>query len=299
MISKTRISAGLIFLLMGTAALLEAQKSAAANSPPDQATRAKIEHYLRERFSVAPAATITVGPLRSSIYPGFFTTTVTVVNGKQNSSQEFYVTKDGDYLIEGNIFSLTGNPEQQVQQQINTQNQPSTGPANAPVTIVEYADLECPVCAQMHDFLEKQLLPKYGARVRIIFKEYPLYTIHQWAVQAALANECAFQINPADFVPFRSLIFQNQSAIKPETVREQLLDFGSQAGLDQTKLAACYDSKETLPRVRVDFLEGQKLGVSETPTFFVNGKMVMGGVTPADFFKIVDEALAQAGAKQQ
>ncbi|HEV2500259.1 MAG TPA: thioredoxin domain-containing protein [Terriglobia bacterium] len=297
-----RIGAGvaliaLLAILPSTQAQSRPAIAASPEAASSDAARAKIERYLRERFSIPPSATITVGPLRPSIYPGFLKTTVAMDLGKNKSSQDFYVTQDGNYLIAGNVYGLNGSPEQQVEQMIDMQNQPSTGPAGAPVTIVEYADLECPHCAEMQEFLEKQVLPKYGSKVRIIFKEYPLYTIHPWAVVAAVANECAFQANPADFLPFRSLIFQNQNAIKPETVRQQLLDLGGQAGLDKDKLAACLDSKATLPRVRADYVEGTGLGVNETPTFFINGKLAAGAVTPPDFFKLVDDALAQAAAK--
>ncbi len=288
----------LLFVMVSLPSLpAQSQPEAASEATSSEAARAKIESYLRERFSIPPAATVSVGPLSPSIYPGFLKTTVAMDTGKNKSSQDFYVTKDGNYLIAGNVYGLNGNPEQQVERMIGTQNQPSTGPANAPVTIVEYADLECPHCAEMQEFLEKQLLPKYGAKVRIIFKEYPLYTIHPWAVAAAVADECAFQINPADFLPFRSLIFENQSAIKAETVRQQLLDLGAKTGLDRDKLAACYDSQATLPRVRADFVEGGSLGVNETPTFFINGKLAAGAVSPADFFKLVDGALTQASGK--
>lgn len=278
-------------------ALLAQAHPAAATPAPNNAVQAKIERYLRERFSLAGAATVDVGAFQPSIFPGFLKTTVTISLGTNKSSQEFYLTKDGNYLIAGNIFGLNGSPEQQVEQMIDTDHQPSTGPANAPVTIVEYADLECPHCAEMQDFLEKQLIPKYGGKVRVVYKEYPLYTMHPWAVAAAVADECAFQINPATYVPFRSLIFQNQTTIKTDTLRQQLLDLGGQAGVDKDKLAACFDSKQTLPQVRADFAEGRRLGVDLTPTFFINGKLVAGGLPPADFFKLVDDALAQAAAK--
>lgn len=297
-------------LALATAGFSQSQPSQAAAPPAEQAaTQAKIKHYLRERFSVTPVDTISVGPLTPSIYPGFMKTTVTVLAGKNRQSEDFYVTKDGDYLIEGKIFGLNGNPEQQVERLINTKDQPSVGPADAPVTIVEYADLECPMCAEMQQFLEKQLLPKYGSKVRVIFKEYPLFTIHPWAVAAAVANECAFRLNPADFVSYRSLIFANQDAItnaikakttdadRAQALRSDLLDFGAQAGLDRTKLAACYDGKASLPAVQKDYSEGQLLGVNSTPTFFINGKMESGALPAADFFKIIDQDLARDGAK--
>lgn len=307
MFTKFRIAAA-IACLLAVAAFCSAQNQTATQTA-DQVTRAKIEHYLRERFSVAPVDTISVGPLTPSIFPGFLKTTVTVEAGKNKSSEDFYVTNDGDYLIEGKVFGLNGNPQQQVERLIKTQGAPSTGPANAPVTIVEYADLECPMCAEMQQFLEKQLLPKYGSKVRVVFKEYPLFSIHPWAVAAAVANECAYRINPADYVPYRTLIFENQDAItnavkakttaadSAQALRSELLDFGAQAGIDRTQLAACYDGKQTLSAVQQDYVEGQRLGVNSTPTFFINGKMESGALPPADFFKVVDEALASDGAK--
>ncbi|MDE3179988.1 MAG: DsbA family protein [Acidobacteriota bacterium] len=285
-----------VALVAAAAISIQAAGQSAAQTP-DAATRAKIERYLRERFSVGPVTTITVGPLTPTIYPAFFKTTVTVATGKNKQSEDFFVTKDGDYLIQGQLFGLDGSPEEQVEHLINTKDQPSAGPAGAPVTIVEYADLECPVCAEMHQFLEQQVTPKYGAKVRIIFKEFPLYSIHPWAVQAAVADQCAYRINPADYVPFRTLIFKNQSAINAQTVRDQLLDYASQVGIDRDKLAACYDSKATLDAVREDYREGQKLGVNSTPTFFINGKMESGALPAPDFFKVIDQALAEAARK--
>ncbi|MGH9328542.1 MAG: thioredoxin domain-containing protein [Terriglobia bacterium] len=263
----------------------------------EQATRAKIAQYLRERFSVTSAATITVGLLRPSIYPGYDLVTVTIVEGKNKQSQDFYASTDGAYLIQGNVYGLNGNPRSQVEKLIQTEGEPSVGPADAPVTIVEFADLECPMCAEMQQFIEKQLLPKYGNKIRMVFKEYPLFNIHPWAVAAAVANECAYEIDPSRFLAYRSLIFQNQNSIKQATAAQQLEDLGVQAGLDRQKLTACIDAKTSLPHVKKDFLEGEKLGVGSTPTFFINGKMIAGAPSPEAFFKAVDEALAAAAKK--
>jgi protein-disulfide isomerase len=263
----------------------------------DQSTRDKIASYLRKRFSLASGATVTVGPLRPSVYPGFDSTTITIQDGKNKQSSNFYVSKDGSYLVEGNIFGLNDDPYTEVERLIKIQGEPSAGAPDAPVTIVEYADLECPHCAEMQQYIEKQLLPKYAGKVRVIFKEFPLFSIHPWAVAAAVADRCAYQINPADFLLYRNLIFQNQNLIKPATANQQLLAYGVQAGLDRDKLSACINSKATLPSVRQDYLEGEKLNVSSTPTFFINGRMVTGSLPAAQFEALVDEALAKASPR--
>ena len=282
---------------LGSTVAAKASTPASGKAEAQDQIRQKISDYLRKRFSVSANSTITVGPFQPSIFPDFYKTIITVKEGQQSASQHFYVSKDGKYLIQGNLYTLGADPFKEVERQISTQEVQSVGPANAPVTIVEYSDLECPVCAQAQDFIEKQVLPKYGNQVRVIYKDFPLVTIHHWALPAAMINECAYQADPARSLAFRSLVFGNQRNIKDTTAHDQLLDFAQQAGLDRAKVSACYDAKTTVPRVQSDFDEGQSLGVSTTPTLFINGKMVA-GVPPADeFFKIVDEALAQAKGK--
>ncbi len=271
--------------------------SAAQNEPaqPLTPTQKRIIDYLRKRFSVSDKAAITVGPFKPSLFPDFDLTTITVEENAQKESQEFFVSKDGRYLVQGNIYALQMNPQKEVEKEISLQDVPTIGPANAPVTIVEYADLECPMCAQAQDFLEHQLAPKYGDKVRVVFKEFPLVNIHEWAGIGAVANECVYLINPADFVAYRSIIYKNQNSIQIHTIRDQLLDYASQVGLDRTKLTACMNSKQSMPRVEEQFQEGQRLGVSSTPTLFINGKMIVGLPKPDEFFKLVDDALAAAG----
>jgi protein-disulfide isomerase len=291
-------AAPLLLLLLSVILFAGAQtRQAPQQEPSSQTIQDKIAQYLRERFSVPATAKLAVGPLRPSIFSGFDLTTVTIEDAGHQQTSDFYVSKDGDYLIEGNIFGLNENPHTEVERFIQTAGEPSAGPADAPVTIVEYADLECPHCAEEQQIIEKDLLPKYGDKIRLIFKEFPLFSIHPWAVTAAIANECAYQINPADFLRYRDLIFQNQNAIKNATAVQQLLDYGVQAGLDRDKLSACINAKSSLPRVRQDYLEGEELGVNSTPTFFINGKMVSGSVSAQTFYSLIDQDLAPHPAK--
>jgi protein-disulfide isomerase len=245
---------------------------------------------LRQIFKIPAEAQLTVEPSKS-VFPEYSQVKATVTQGSRKQSQNFYLTKDEHLLVQGSLYPLSASSEREVLRAIVTDNQPSVGPVRAPVTIVEYADLQCPSCARMQEFLEKQLLPKYGDKVRIVFKEFPL-PMHDWSSTAAIANECAYQISPSTFFDFRTRIFASQSAINVTNVRDQMLSLGEQAGVDRVKLAACIDSKASLPRVEKGMREGQLLGVASTPTFFVNGKILAGAAAPEAFFKMVDEALA-------
>jgi protein-disulfide isomerase len=287
--SNRAIGVTAAFLLM--TALLAAQTKTAPTERSETETRDKILRYLQERFPLSPTAKMTVGPLRPSAFPGFYQTTVTVEDGKQTGSQDFYVSKDGHYLIQGNVYTLGADPRREAERQISTQGKPSVGPASAPVTIVEFADLQCPTCAKMHEFLESQLLPKYGDKVRLVFKEYPLVQIHDWALTAALANECVYKLKPDAFVTYRTKVFENQTNITATSAAAQLERYAEQVGVDLSSVRACIDSKETMGAIESDFKEAQALGVTSTPTFFINGKMLVGGPAPEEFYKVIDEAL--------
>jgi len=270
------------------------EQSRTARPANDAGTAEKIVRYMRERYNIPEAMKVTVSALRNSAFPDFYETILTVDDGKERSTQKFFVSKDGRYLVGGNIFTLGEDPKREVVRAISLQDQPSLGPANAPVTIVEYSDLQCPNCGLFHEFLEKKVVSTYGGKVRVVFKEFPLASIHDWALTGAIAAQCVYQLDPAAFLSFRALAFQNQSTINATNARDMLLHFGAQVGIDNLKLAACVDSKASLPRVEASITEGEALGIHSTPTCFVNGKLVAGASEPAEFFKILDEALRGA-----
>lgn len=252
--------------------------------------KAEIERRLREANPKLPPTTqIKVGAFTKSAFPEFMKATLTATDGNNKPQTGLlWVTRDSKFGILGGVYPF----QEDAARQIVTRNQPGVGPASAPVTIVEYADLQCPTCAQLHQFIERELVPKYGDKVRIVFKEFPL-PMHDWSHTAAIANECAYQIDPSAFVAYRTSIFKNQSAITVANVRDLMLQYGEEAGIDRLRLAACLDSKASLPRIEADRREGEKLGVDSTPTSFINGRIVVGAPPAPEFFKLVDEALAR------
>ncbi len=262
-----------------------------AQAPDQAAVRDKILTYVRKRFSIPDSVKMTMTDLRDSAFPDFQETTVTLDDGKNKQSQPLFVSKNMRYIVEGAIFNLGGDSPQEIERIISLKDQPSQGPADAPVTLVEYSDLECPVCAQMQQELESEAVPKYGNKLRIVFKEFPLVTIHDWALTGAIAAQCVYQIDPSKYVDFRSDIFKNQGSITGDRARDMLLHYGAEVGVDNDKLAACIDSRQTLPRVEANMHEGEALGVGQTPTSYINGKMLVGAPPSAEIFKAIDEAL--------
>lgn len=256
-------------------------------------TSAEIARCVRDAVKLPATAEVRVGSFAKTAFPGFLKSSVTVRDVANVQTGELYMTQDRHTGIFGLVLPFRRDF---VEQLIDTRNQPSVGPANAPVTIVEYADLECPMCAYFQNFLESELLPRYAGKVRIVFKEFPIAS-HPWATTAAVANECAYQIGPSKFVSYRTLIFANQGTIVPTNLREQLLSLGEQAGLNRANLSKCLDTKASQSRIEAGRNEAQTLGVNKTPTFFVNGRIVVGIRSAQSFCSAVDEALAATKAR--
>ena len=118
--------------------------------------------------------------------------------------------------------------------------------------------------------------------------------MHDWALTAAIANECVYEIKPEAFAPYRSLIFQNRSGTNATNVRDALLGYADQVGVDRVRLAGCLDSKASLPRVDEGAREAKRLELQSTPTCFINGRMLVGFWSAEDYYKAVDAALKEA-----
>jgi len=270
---------------------LAAAPALLSQGPTPPATRDKIIHFVRDRFGFPESVKITMTDLRESAFPDFLETTVTLDDGKDQRSQPFFVSKNMRYVVEGSIFNMGGDSHADIVRLISLKDQSAQGPPNAPVTLVEYSDLECPVCAKFHEELETDVVPKYGDKLRIVFKEFPLVNIHDWALTGAIAAQCTYEIDPSQYVAFRSAVFKGQESITGDHARDMLLHFGAEAGVDNMKLAACIDARSSLSRVEANMREGEALGVGQTPTTYVNGRSLVGAPPSADIDKLIDEAL--------
>ncbi len=167
---------------------------------------------------------------------------------------------------------------------------PSKGPDGAPVTIVEFSDFHCPYCRGVQSTLD-QLLAKYPTQVRLVYKHFPIDSLHPQARRVADASWCAQQQHK--FWEFHDAVY----AGAPDASPAAIAGFASKAGLDMKAFDACVASGKGDPIVQAHIDEGQHYGVSGTPGFFVNGRLLSGAVPLSAFSEIIDEELAAAKAK--
>ncbi len=269
------------FLLVVTVSVIDLQQ----DTPDAMAKR------IQEVFKTPPEVKMSIGPLKPSASLDFRQATLTIDNGKAKQDRTVLLARDGKHLVVSDLYNMSLDPRQQALRTISLRNEPTVGPANAPVTIVEYADLQCPTCKRMHEFIENKLIPRYGDKLRVVFKEFPL-PMHDWSFTAAIADQCAFQLNPSTYVPLRTAIFHSQELINIANLRDTLLNFGEQAGLDRVQLAGCLDSKASLPRIQHDQEEAKRLDVNSTPTLFINGKIMVGLPSEDAYYQAIDQALS-------
>jgi protein-disulfide isomerase len=164
---------------------------------------------------------------------------------------------------------------------------PSLGPESAPVTLVEFSDLQCPFCRSVAPTLER-LREAYGDRIRIVWKDFPLTQIHPQAFQAGEAAHCAGE--QGRFWEYHDRLFANQDRLLPDDLRAHAAGIG----LDAAAFDACLAASTYAGRVQAGVTQGTSLGVSSTPTVYVNGRLISGAQPYELFAAVIDEELSIA-----
>jgi protein-disulfide isomerase len=173
--------------------------------------------------------------------------------------------------------------------QVETAGRPEKGGgAKAPVTIITFSDYECPFCKRGEDTVAK-VMSTYGDKIRLVFRDYPL-PMHSNARPAAEAANCAHQ--QGKFWEYHDKLFNNQSKLQESDFKA----YAKELGLDEAKFAKCLSEKPYTAAIDKDLADGAKVGVSGTPAFFINGRMLSGAQPFEAFKEIIDDELAAKGA---
>jgi predicted DsbA family dithiol-disulfide isomerase len=173
---------------------------------------------------------------------------------------------------------------------VATAGYPSRGPANAPVTIVEFADFECPFCGGFYPTL-KQVEKNYADKVRLVYRQFPITTAHPNAQKAAEASLCANE--QRRFWEFYDALFSDQSRLDVASLKQRAQTLGLNAAAFNT----CLDSGGQAAAIEKDRDDARKIGVNSTPTVFINGRL-LGGRSYAEIQEVIDDELQRAGQKK-
>lgn len=171
---------------------------------------------------------------------------------------------------------------------VSVDDDPAWGPEQAAVTIIEFSDYQCPFCGRFFEQTYSTLKDVYGEQVRYVFRDFPLTTIHPGAKESAEAAQCAFEQDR--FWDYHDLLFENQQAQD----KDSLIGYAADLGLEADAFAACLDSGKYANEVQADVDAGLSYGVAGTPTFFVNGRKVVGAQPFGMFQQIIEEELSNS-----
>jgi protein-disulfide isomerase len=278
------------FTLLSAALLWFAGAGAAQKAAePSALTKATMEQYVRHLFVWGPQIQVNVAdPKASTELPGFKEVVVTASAGQASQQETFLVSNDGKRIIRGSVYDVAKNPFEADKNKISTENQPSFGAPDAPVSVVIYSDFQCSFCKEEANVIRKNLPAAFPTQARVYFKDFPLEPIHPWAKPAAVAGRCVFRQKPAAFWDFHDWIFEHQGEITVENLKDKVAEFGKTKSLEPIQLAACMETKATEAEVNKSQAEGRALGVNSTPTLFVNGRRLVGNMPWPQLKQIIE-----------
>lgn len=258
---------------------LAAPSGSAAPVAPPKIDKPALIKYLRYAEGFTPTVEISIDDPKPSVFPGFYDLTVHLKAGKNEALRSYYLTQDGERVISGSVFDLKKSPFAANLLQLKEEGAPATGPEKAPVQIYVFSDFQCPYCREEAKVLRQGVEKNHANDVRLIFKDFPLESIHPWARAASQSGHCIARQNVAAFWAFHDWIYDHQSEMKPDNVKDKALEFAKTQKLDPAKLSACMADPATAAYVDKTIAEGKRLGVQQTPTMFVNGRMLSGALS--------------------
>lgn len=169
--------------------------------------------------------------------------------------------------------------------EVTTEGAPIRGPENAPVTLVEFSDFQCPYCARVQPTLLK-VMAAYPDQVKLVYKDFPLTQLHPQAPKAAEAARCAGEQD--NYWAYHDALFEDAKDLTSDKLKRYAADLK----LDTAAFDACLDSGKYAAAVREDMAQGAQLGLNSTPSFFINGRFLSGAQPFSAFQALIDEVLA-------
>ena len=273
-----------------------------ANSPD---VNHRIEKQIRTTFHVPAQVPMAISARTPSEFPGYDTVTVKFGQDKSARPFDFLLSKDDKTLIQMTKMDLTKDPGAELMKKIDITGRPFRGAKDAKVLVVVYDDFECPFCSRMHSKMFQDVMKEYGDRVKVVYKDYPLFEIHPWAGRAAVNANCLAAQSSGAYWDFADTLHYNPKLVQGDKrpIEGQIaeldrvtMDIGKKHSVDAAKLEACVKAQNQ-DALQASVKEADALGVSGTPALFINGAKLDGAVPAAELRATLDQALRDAGEK--
>src|SRR5579863_7000250 len=270
-----------------------AEKTASSESGnlPSEAT---VDSFLHDQFGYEKDLTWKVSSIKPSTIPGLAEVTVVLAAPQGQQLTRFFVSPDGKQALVGEIIPFGAHPFEPVKYALDKGvTGPERGPKDAPVTIVEFGDHQCPACKAAQPTIEGLVAAEPNAR--FVFQNFPL-DMHNWAAKGAAYADCVGQASNGAFWKFVSKTYETQSDITAENADEKLTAIADGVGVKGADIAGCATTPVTKAHVDASLALGRSVNVTGTPTLFINGRSI-GNVSqvPAESLKGLVEFAAKQG----
>ena len=290
----TLFAVSFAFAQQKTAASVKLATRPASTSNTNLPSEESVNGFLQATFGYQPSLTWKIADIRPSKAQGLAQVTVVLSSPQGQQQQVFYVTPDAKHAVVGEIIPFGTHPFEDTKKELGTRAKgPSRGPANSPVTIVEFSDMQCPHCKAAQPVIEKLLADEPNAK--LIFQNFPLPN-HDWAAKAAAYNDCVAKQSKDAFWKFVASVYDSQASITAATADEKLTALADQAGVKGSEAAACAAKDDTGAEVQGEILLAQSVDVNSTPTLFINGRRIADlAQLPYEVLKSLVEFAAKGG----
>ena len=262
-------------------------------SPASLPTEDTVNSFLQQTHGWNSQVTWKVSSIRPSEVPGLSEVVIVYATSEGQQVSRLYISSDGTHAVVGEIIPFGAKPFDATRKLLEKGfNGPSRGPKESAVTIVEFGDLQCPACKAAQPVIEGLVAAEPTAR--FVFQNFPL-EMHNWAAKGAAYADCIGRASHEVFFKFLARAYETQADITAENADEKLTALATGAGLNGADIAACTSTPVTKARIDASIALGKSVGVSGTPTLFVNGRSI-GNISqvPADVLKsLVDFAAKQ------
>jgi protein-disulfide isomerase len=257
----------LVAIVLFAGMALSAQEKP-ANLPSEETVNA----FLQQTFGYYSTVTWKITAIKPSIAEGLAEVNVMLSNAQGQSGTTLYVTPDGKHALTGEIMPFGAKPYEPAKEALlKGINGPARGPEKSPVTIVEFSDLQCPHCKDAQPVIDKLLAEEPNAK--FVFQNYPL-PMHNWAAKAAYYADCVGRSSNEAFWKFVQGTFDQQANLTESNADEKLTAIADAAGVKGADMAVCAAKPDTKSRVDKSVALGTSVGVTGTPTVYVNGRRI-------------------------
>src|SRR5579863_3821940 len=295
-------SSSCALLLMGALAAAQAASKPAAKPAEQPAaeggvilpTEDTVEAFLKAQFGYQSDLSWKILSIKPAGTAGLAELVVIMATPQGQQAFRFYATPDGQHAIVGDIIPFGAKPFEPVKKLLaKGVTGPERGPKDAPVTIVEFGDLQCPACKAAQPTIEALVAAE--PKARFVFQNFPL-EMHNWAAKGAAYADCVGRASNDAFWKFISKTYETQADITAETADEKLTAIADGVGLKGSEIAACSAKPETKAHVDASLALGKSVDVTGTPTLFINGRRVGNFDTRMlDIYKSLVEFAAKPG----